>query len=719
MSTLYTPVFFPPPPKQILSSQPSQPSPHIPGLSFSTSEPGASQRPAKPARDKQILKLSSTHVALSRLQPELCPPSPPRTTISLPRPSAGTETRSELICRQVQAVIEQAGGNCSNGKWGQIPRLLTLSCTQGRWSYQEALRSERARAGTEGFVAPPLILPATEEEWAELELEHNAKLEQARQNAAQLGKDQPLGSKRDMAEVLLGNGRPPEHAILARVREWQQELPTADAILPSPPISSPPVLSQKLTSVENFEGPSASQPRSKSRSKARPANLPAKKHAPPARSTSKKPRPATVQVREKAQLGFPVVKRSSVTSVGSKPSQERKEKGKEKEHSQPKEAAIQERREEAVDVPGGEAVAAENIVDIPPARRTPQIHDVSEMSFLPPSFPPNMQTSTPKPRGSSRKPDPIPNVEPPASSPLSSPPRTQDYDGMPPPQQSPVRPTKRARESILDTSISVPANVFRDIEPGIFIPHAKKARLEDEPETVRQGTLKHIPPPTSNASRKSGSPAPPVKPAHIDEPVMPEDAQAQPRPGTPKQRGRALPTLTELLASSKQTPSSATKSAKPAARPFSFLPAKEPPAADAPALAAHESASVVPRPVAQEPPRTPDPSPAKSMFSFASASTASPGQYAPFRSPSSPSLSLTQHPSQFVPQAMSSQPSLQAGSSGLIAGGGFYNSQFDVNEASGRASALLEKDVNFDMWLRSEEEEELDELEENEVANTT
>lgn len=47
---------------------------------------------------------------------------------------------------------------------------------------------------------------------------------------------------------------------------------------------------------------------------------------------------------------------------------------------------------------------------------------------------------------------------------------------------------------------------------------------------------------------------------------------------------------------------------------------------------------------------------------------------------------------------------LAAGSSGFISGtGGLYNSQFDADVAAGRASALLERDVEFDMWLRPEE----------------
>lgn len=327
-------------------------------------------------------------------------------------------------------------------------------------------------------------------------------------------------------------------------------------------------------------------------------------------------------------------------------------------------------------------------------------------SFLQPSFPSNMLTSTPNPRATSHKPDSIPkipHVEPeseaersvpqPASSSLSLLPN-RDHEEMPPPQESSERPAKRARESIFD--IPVPANIFptSELESAWFAPPAKKARVEPESKS---------------------------EPLVVEQ----EKEKEQPRPNTPqKDRARPLPTLTELLASSKHTP----KSARQVTKTFAFLSSK-----DVDTSPSHKDASpatktaAVPRSVVNEPPRTPDPSPTKSMFSFASASTASPGHYAPLRSPSSPSqpLSLTQNPGLFDPQATSSQPgrsghgSLVAGSSGFLVGAGFYNSQFDVNQATERASALLEKDVNFDLWLKSDEGEELqdrvqDENDENE-----
>ncbi|KZP16084.1 hypothetical protein FIBSPDRAFT_958271 [Athelia psychrophila] len=131
MTSLYTPVFFPPPPKKSHISSQAAESPHIPGLSAtftSTSSSNLSQ--PKPAKDKRILKLSAIHVALSRLQPELCPPSPPRYASPDPTRSAAvrTERRVEQIRKQVHAAVEQADGERSGGKWGQVARLLRLGC---------------------------------------------------------------------------------------------------------------------------------------------------------------------------------------------------------------------------------------------------------------------------------------------------------------------------------------------------------------------------------------------------------------------------------------------------------------------------------------------------------------------------------------------------------------------------------------------------------------
>lgn len=310
--------------------------------------------------------------------------------------------------------MDQADGDRSSGKWGLVVRLLQLGCTQGRWSYEEVLKAKRARGslGEEGLKGHRWALPATEEEWAELEGEWERRIVDAKLDGTRTQAESAAGH-RDMAKVLLGTGRPAEHAIIARVKEWQQELTTAHPLPPtSTPLSSPfpttrksatPAPLAKLVSVENIshEGASVAQPRprrkSRSTSRTRPTDLPAK----PAEKTRGKTGTAKkAKVQPVVQLGFPVVKRASQTSVGSKPSQDRKEidkgkvndigKEKEKEvlsnekqpvHSIREEADDEDEREvdesmrlESTDVGGQEKLSVSAL-----ALATPQIQDVSEM----------------------------------------------------------------------------------------------------------------------------------------------------------------------------------------------------------------------------------------------------------------------------------------------------------------------------------------------------
>lgn len=104
---------------------------------------------------------------------------------------------------------------------------------------------------------------------------------------------------------------------------------------------------------------------------------------------------------------------------------------------------------------------------------------------------------------------------------------------------------------------------------------------------------------------------------------------------------------------------------------------------------------------------TPDPSPTKSLFSsIASESPVTPSSMiVPLRSPATPTF--TQNPSAFAPDFVSSQvpygsngmgSTLGRASSGFLGMG--YNSQFDVEGQVDRVSELLERDVDFDGWLK-------------------
>ena len=102
------------------------------------------------------------------------------------------------------------------------------------------------------------------------------------------------------------------------------------------------------------------------------------------------------------------------------------------------------------------------------------------------------------------------------------------------------------------------------------------------------------------------------------------------------------------------------------------------------------------------------PSPTKSVRSYFSTPDSDPAD-SPVKanllleSPVSPMLSYAQNPSAFLPQITSTQVRKGSPTPGLTNNGIFrmgYSSQFDVERHVDRVSELLEKDVDFDGWLR-------------------
>lgn len=156
---------------------------------------------------------------------------------------------------------------------------------------------------------------------------------------------------------------------------------------------------------------------------------------------------------------------------------------------------------------------------------------------------------------------------------------------------------------------------------------------------------------------------------------------------SPRGEGK-LPTLTELL------------EASPCPKIRSGLPVE-----DILIVESQSESSSRPHP-AQE-----NPSPVKSYFSTpGSGLSNSPASTHNLllHSPVSPMLSFAQNPNAFLPQYTSTQAgggSRRTGMSGIG-----YSSQFDVERHVDRVSELLEKDVDFDGWLRDvpavEEQEE-------------
>ena len=205
-----------------------------------------------------------------------------------------------------------------------------------------------------------------------------------------------------------------------------------------------------------------------------------------------------------------------------------------------------------------------------------------------------------------------------------------------------------------------------------------------------------VSPARSPALMKKGIHCPP--PPDVDPPPR-GPVEDEPRPPVARTDGmdatpnRQLPTLNELLASDRQKEKGFPKSklnAKPDNKTMALAPAREEKQKE------------------PEKEKTPEPSPAKSLFAFTpTPSPLSPSNsLLPFRSPLTPSglPGFTQNPGAFAPSYASgmggrsySYKSLERGSSGFLG----FNSQFDVEGQVDRVSELLEKDVDFDGWLKS------------------
>lgn len=273
--------------------------------------------------------------------------------------------------QQVLDAVKLAEGDRSNGKWGQISRLLRLACTQGRWSYEEVLRAEGERAGGGGGgTEVRWVLPDTEEEWEELERERNQNKKRAGEEVVQdiEEKDDMEVEQEDEVPLVLDSARSSEDALLARVKRWQQELSTADARPPAscPPRSLPPTPTHAPTPKASTSKPRPANLQSKSKAKAKGTPETTKK-------ANANPTAVARDPKDPSPLGFPVVKRASVTSVSSKPGPAQEEKKKEKGPSKP-------HNEDAVSPHKATHVDAEAA---PPVRPSSRIEDVSEMVRFP------------------------------------------------------------------------------------------------------------------------------------------------------------------------------------------------------------------------------------------------------------------------------------------------------------------------------------------------
>ncbi|KAI1785636.1 hypothetical protein LXA43DRAFT_121356 [Ganoderma leucocontextum] len=631
--------------------------------------------------------VAQRHANFTALPEELCPSS---------RPSSPTsDDRVSALRNRVSRLVHLAGGDPANPKWGNVSRFAHLSCTSRGYVPMESgvrIGDGRKVSVGKGFEWE---LPETEEEWAA----YQQRWEEA------------------VAEETKKRENPKGAAKASKTSKYFKA--SAEPDMPPRPSSKAEVIREKVerwqaqvVTVVNVQDVPTSQEMTES-----PLVLSAEK-------LKAKEKGGKVQ----ASLGFPVVKRASASSgkggssASSKPKVSATARVPTPPSDDPMPSAPKETSEPmACDIPEPLQGMSEQAV-------VAQITEVPELSFLPPSFPSQLQTSTPPLNDKRRKPHPIAPCSPPPTSPFSA----KSFDAARPtlqdaqqasssqPLVSPIRkPQKRGRNASAS-----PDNDRMNISQSPVAtrsPLTKKPRTDKSPQAAVQEPASSgpAPAPPSTPPPVSSLPTAPVTPVSRHKGLG--NAKGIPVLSTPNLH--PLPTLTDLLATSRRS--------KPRPRPPSR---KSTPHSRARSTESDEAIDLdleTDLPAVAEDER--EGSPTKTYFSSpASGSSGSPGSVA--QRPASPvsPLGFTQHPSAFVPRFASSQRPLSDGQDpflavpargelqrqpqaqndgGLMRGSsGFcgmgYSSQFDVEGHVEQVSELLNHDVDFDGWLRDPDEDE-------------
>ncbi|GBE82872.1 hypothetical protein SCP_0412590 [Sparassis crispa] len=718
--------------------------------------------------------LAQAHANLASVPEELCPAATMSTPLS--------ESRIYTLNQNIVDAVDAARANPAHPKWVRVSRLLKLQCTaRGYVGVADGVRMGDTRKVEAGDYQ--WVLPDTEEEWVECEIRwaNRFKARSSPKGKASKYWQQDSGgavAKRAREDV---PAITEVHSVHQKVASWRAEVVRESANAPHTPTSTSvktkrkeknitsaktqqqlgfptmkrssilhdksdhlpstssnpqitAVTSNELTAAANnpvavdVQIPGvvrAAQPPPVQDQNAVQTQAPAKSQTPvdaqvlPAQIPVESQVPVEVHVPVEFQNSAGIQTSASTrtpavpqTYVEVQASDLQTSSGLPHAQAEAEEAAIH-----AVDDEAAIPADAMSLTSDGPAR----IGELSEMSFLPPSFPSQLRTSTPqqlekvKAPSKQRKPAPIPH-EPHIS--LSSSPQSQPgriaARGLPPdtsssqPAYSPSRrAVKRPRHS---TPTSKVGGVPTTLGLSYVTPPPKRVRGEPVPPSSE------APPPSTPPTATSElNPITPSRPVPSSKGLG--NAKGLPVPTTPNRQG--LPTLTELLASSRRS--------KPRPRPPSRKIRSEtkPQLHNTKPMGVGVEDDVLPL-YEEDEIEDPEPSPAKTYLSSpASGSSDSPGstRHRP-RSPISPLF--TQQPDVFAPALASTQrldvraglvgagagthgsgrPLLAGGSSGFFGG---YNSQFDVEGQIGRVSELLERDVDFEGWLRDvpdvEEEE--------------
>ncbi|KAG9318008.1 hypothetical protein JVU11DRAFT_71 [Chiua virens] len=607
---------------------------------FNNSRRGLPENSSTGALGKQqnyVELLRDVHLFLSTQSDVLSPPSRPN--------SPSSDRRVQKVKEEVKDVLNSTGGETSSGKWTLISQTLKLGCVRGR--YWSAPQSDPyiPKENTDW------ILPDEESEWIEWE----KKREASRQFRGKANAPQKIGG----AIPATPDSQKPGHASFA---EQSRSYKTRERCPPGVSLTALRAAKEKVTKwqasmpSDGWEGTTGGSSPASARAVVA-ATMAKDKIEKPQRGRTidfavvKPVAKSIIERKGKGSLTRPVVRRGSV------PTTSRKAKS-------PKPSSL------------SQDAAPVDVDNNPYARlaktpfkkdHPPKISDISETPYLPPSFPTHLKTSTPLPDSVMvvrAKPSPIlPLVG------LSTPPSTPagphddrpfvlaesgvaDVSSSQPPQISTVDPGKRCRtpstsleeeDAPNDSPAIPPAKRLRTLSQGYSIPVSKHSKLV--------------------SPNGGSSPAPGTR----------DDAQGY-NPATALTRRSSTDAVGKAIA-------------------VSLIPGKN----DLPARDAD---------VQELPEKLP--SPTKSVKSFFSAPDSDPAD-SPLKanllleSPVSPMLSYAQNASGFLPQITSTQARKGSPSPGATNVGVFgmgYSSQFDVERHVDRVSELLEKDVDFDGWLR-------------------
>ena len=566
------------------------------------------------------------------------------------RPSSPrTDKRVESLRDKVQEAYNLARGETADGKWGHLVEMLRLGCTRPRYRrWVVGVRTGAGERNTEtDWVSPDTELKFTQwdREWKE-----NVRLKQ-------------------------------------KVENWKARID----VVPDPDSHPPSVPISLLDAVDDSFSVKAGDSSMGSITKRGTMRF---KEGGLLRSS-----------KSSSSLGFPVVKHTSLTALGSKKGKGHSDHPKVVPASRPEEilAQVPDLKDEGRQsdppnrppTPSFPSLPPTNIIENAsphpklyakvasqpmPSSSSMEISEVSEkvkfamckfkfclltvmvQLFLPPSFPSQLNTSTPKPGKQIPAREKPPPIEPrPFFSPPSSPKPLRGFD---PPE-------------LVSLSSSLPLPSATRKRPRPLNSTSDDMNIAFSKQTLLRSPAQPLKKARTMPTIHNGSPLVPRVPNSATSALL--------GPSTPT---RHLPTLTELLASAKKSKSHRSTSRKSnystagGGRSTDSGKRKLREADDSSFTQRPTSNLYISRPTREAPSRVEEPD-------------------------------FTQNPAAFAPDFISSQLSLGAtdvhmggmgsipperGSSGFFGTG--YNSQLDLEGQIDRVSELLERDVDFDGWLK-------------------